>query len=96
MVCLTVILLFAGARVAGIVWWLFDPDRWDDAFGSVIWPVLGLLVVPWTTLAFVLVSPTGVVSVLDAAVLVLALMLDFASLFGGYLRRDQVPGYPSY
>jgi hypothetical protein len=96
MCCLAVVTFFAGARIAGILWWLVDPDRWDDAFGEVYWAILGLIFLPWFTLAFVLVSPTGTVSVFDAVVLVLALMLDFASWFGGYLRRDQVPGYSSY
>jgi len=93
MCCLAVILFFMGPRVAGIFWWIFDASRWDDAFGSWIWPILGLIFLPWFTVAFVLVAPTGSVTLIDCAVLVLALMLDFASLFGGYLRRDDVPGY---
>jgi hypothetical protein len=93
MCCLAVILFLVGPRIMGLIWWLFDPSRWDDAFGSWIWPILGLVFLPWFTVAFVLVAPTGTVSLLDATVLVLALMLDFASLFGGYLRRDEVPGY---
>jgi hypothetical protein len=96
MVCLLVILLFAGPRTGGILWWILDPDRWNDAFGSFIWPILGLIFLPWLTLAFVLVAPTGSVTVLDAFVLVAALMLDFASLFGGYLRRQSAPGYSGY
>jgi hypothetical protein len=93
MCCLGVILFFVGPRIAGLVWWLFDPDRWDDAFGSLIWPILGLIFIPWFTFAFVLVAPTGEVSVFDAFVLVLALMLDAMGWFGGYLRRGEVPGY---
>jgi hypothetical protein len=96
MACLFVIMLLAGPRIAGVVWWLFNPDRWDDAFGSVIWPVLGLIFFPWFTVAFVLVAPSGSVSVFDAVILAGALLLDFASLFGGYLRRDSMPGYSSY
>ncbi len=96
MFCLAVILFFAGPRIAGIIWWIFDPGRWDDAFGSILWPILGLVFVPWFTVAFVLVAPTGSVTVFDGVVLVLALMLDFASFFGGYLRRQSVPGYPGY
>jgi hypothetical protein len=93
MCCLAVIFLFMGPRIAGLIWWLLDPGRWDDAFGSVIWPILGLIFIPWFTFAFVLVSPSGEVSVFDAVILVLALMVDFMSWFGGYMRRDQVPGY---
>ena len=90
MCCLAVIFVFAGPRIAGLLWWLFDPDRWDDAFGSLIWPILGLIFIPWFTFAFVLVAPTGDVSVFDIFVLVLALMVDFAGWFGGYLRRGDV------
>ena len=96
MCCLTVVLCVVGPRIAGALWWIVDPGRWDDAFGSVIWPILGLMFLPWFTIAFVLVAPTGSVTLLDCGVLVLALMLDFASLFGGYLRRDQVPGYSGF
>jgi hypothetical protein len=94
MCCLAVLLFFIGPRITGLVWWLFEPDRWDDAFGSVIWAILGLLFIPWFTVAFVLVAPSGEVSVVDAAVLVLALMLDFCTFFGGYLRRNEVPSFP--
>jgi hypothetical protein len=96
MVCLFAIMLLAGPRAAGVLWWIVDPDRWDDSFGSLIWAILGLIFLPWFTLVFVLVAPTGVVTLLDAAVLVAALMLDFASLFGGYLRRQSMPGYSGY
>jgi len=54
-------LLFAalGPRFAIIAMWLFG-DRVDAAFGSALWPLLGLLVAPWTTLMYLLAwSPVG-------------------------------------
>ena len=51
----------------GAFWWLFQPVRWEAAFnnwagGSLwwIWPVLGIIFVPWTTIMYVIVAPGGV------------------------------------
>ena len=33
-------------------WWIFG-DKVDAAFSSWIWPLLGLIFLPWTTLAYV-------------------------------------------
>ena len=55
-------LLFAafGPRFAIIAMWLFG-NRVDLAFGSWLWPLLGLLIAPWTTLMYLLVwSPSAV------------------------------------
>jgi hypothetical protein len=41
-------------RLALLVWWIFG-DRVELAFDSWIWPLLGLLFLPWTTLAYLLV-----------------------------------------
>ncbi len=54
MCCLALIAGFIGPRLAAVLWWIFDPTRWDLAFGSWFLPVLGILLLPWTTLAYVL------------------------------------------
>ena len=57
------LLLFAafGPRFAIIAMWLFG-DRVDLAFSSWLWPLLGLLLAPWTTLMYLLMwsFPGGV------------------------------------
>jgi hypothetical protein len=66
---------------------------WQAAFNSFIWPLLGFIFVPWTTLMYVLVAPDGVVG-FDWIWLVLAVLADigvYAS--GGYGNRDRIPGY---
>ena len=55
MCCLALTAGFLGPRFAALVWWIIDPTRWDLAFSSWFWPVLGILLLPWTTLAYVLV-----------------------------------------
>ena len=54
MCCLFTTLLLLGPRVAGALWWLVQPIRWQAAFNdSWLWPVLGLIFVPWLTLMYV-------------------------------------------
>ena len=55
MCCLVLIAGFIGPRFALFVWWIFG-DQVDRAFDSWIWPLLGLFFLPWTTLAYVLMS----------------------------------------
>jgi hypothetical protein len=93
--CLVILTLLAGPRVGIIFWWLINPDRWDRAFDTFVWPLLGFLFFPWTTLMFVAVAPTGNPVDLDWLWLGLAFMIDLFSLGGGYGTRRSVPGYPA-
>ena len=62
MCCLWTVLVFLGPRIASIIWWIVEPARWVGvAFDSALWPILGILFLPWTTLMYVLVAPGGVV-----------------------------------
>jgi hypothetical protein len=92
--CLFFTTLLLGPRIAIIFWWLFEPSRWDHAFSSYVWPVLGFIFFPWTTLIFVAVAPYGNVADFDWVWLALAFFVDIAALTGGgYTNRNRVPGY---
>ena len=93
MCCIFTILVFLGPRVAGIIWWLARPLQWQAAFnGSWLWPVLGLVFLPWLTLMYVIVAPGGIVG-FDWFWLGLALVADLAAYGGGgYGNRDRL-GY---
>jgi hypothetical protein len=93
MCCVFTILIFLGPRVAGLIWWLAQPLRWQTAFNnSWLWPVLGLVFLPWLTLMYVIVSPGGIVG-LDWLWLGLALVADIGSYGGGgYGNRNRL-GY---
>ena len=61
--CLFVVLAAAFPRVAAILYWLVEPARWSRAFdGAWVWPLLGIIVLPITTIVWVIVSPNGVAS----------------------------------
>ncbi len=93
MCCAFTTLVLLGPRFAGLLWWLIQPARWTAAFnGSWLWPVLGLIFVPWLTLMYVIVAPGGIVG-LDWLWLGLALFADIGSYSGGaYGNRDRL-GY---
>jgi len=92
--CVFFLMLLAGPRVAGVFWWIFAPGRWDAAFSSAIWPILGILIVPWTTLMFVSVAPFGNVEGWDWMWLGLGFFADLAMhASSGYSNRNRVPGY---
>ena len=62
MCCFFFLFVALGPRFAIIAMWLFG-NRVDLAFGSWVWPFLGVLVAPWTTLMYLLAwSPVGGVS----------------------------------
>ena len=93
--CLFLSLLLFGPRIVIIFWWLIEPLRWSAAFDTFIFPFLGFLFLPWTTLMYVLVSPFGLDG-LDLLWLGLAVAADIASYAGGaYGGRGRVPGYGS-
>ena len=93
MCCLFTTLLLLGPRVAGAIWWLVQPARWTTAFnGSWLWPVLGLVFVPWLTLMYVIVAPLGITG-FDWVWLGLALVADIASYSGGGYGNRKRLGY---
>ncbi|MFR9805417.1 hypothetical protein ACL02T_24495 [Pseudonocardia sp. RS010] len=89
--CLLVGLLLFGPRVVDVLWWLLDPVRWDATFGTVLWPIIGIVFLPLTTLIYVLVAPGGIAG-LDAVWLALAFLVDLSGYAGGrrYGRRRSV------
>ena len=98
MCCFFTLLVFLGPRIAGIFWWLIQPTRWVgatevSAFNSWIWPVLGLIFLPWSTLMYVLVAPGGIVGLWEWLFLILAVVIDIGSYTGGgYGNKDRIPG----
>ena len=79
MCCLALSAGFIGPRFALFLWWVFG-DKVGAAFSSWIWPLLGLLFLPWTTLAYVLAW--GPVKVSGAGWLLVAIgvFLDLATI----------------
>lgn len=89
MCCVLAVLAVFGSRLAAIAWYFVDTARWSAAFSNILWPILGVIFLPWTTMAYVLMSPGGVDG-LQWLVVVLGLLIDIGSVGGGdYSRRNR-------
>ena len=93
MCCFFTLLLVLGPRFAGAIWWLFNPSYFKVIFSSWIWPLLGLIFLPWATLMYVIVAPGGIMG-FDWIWLGLAVLADLSTYAGGgYGNRERIPGY---
>ena len=76
--CLLVLLATFAPRLVLVLMWIFG-DMVDRAFSGFVIPLLGLVVLPYTTLFYVLAwSPVGGVSGWGWAFVVTGLLLDVA------------------
>ena len=92
MCCFFALFAALGPRFAIIAMWLFG-NRVDAAFGSALWPLLGLLVAPWTALMYLLAwSPVGGVSGGEWILVGLGVMLDIAT----YAAKPAQSRYATY
>lgn len=93
MCCFFTTLLLLGPRFAILIWWLIRPVLFNTMFATWIWPLLGLIFLPWTLLMYLIVGGGGVIG-FDWVWLGLAFIADIASYSGGaYGNRDRMPGY---
>lgn len=88
MCCLALIAGLIGPRLALFIWWVFG-DKVDAAFDSWVWPLLGLLFLPWTALAYVVMwSPVGGVEGWEWLVVALGVALDIATYSSRAVRSS--------
>lgn len=92
MCCFLSTLLFFGPRLAFLVYWLLPYGRAKTylAFHTFIWPLLGWIFLPWTTLAYVIFFP---IVGFDWIFIGLALLADIAAYSGGYRNRRAARRY---
>jgi hypothetical protein len=77
--CIALLAWGLGPRIVLAGWWIFGNEV-DLAFGSWVWPLLGLLFLPWTTLFYVIAwSPIGGVSDAEWLLVALGVVLDVAT-----------------
>lgn len=91
MCCFFTSLMLLGPRFGILVWWLLNPIRWELAFQSFIWPFLGFLFLPWTTLMYVGVGMNGLTG-FDWVWMGMAVLADIGMYAGGgYGNKDRLP-----
>lgn len=85
--CLAALIGLLTPRVLIILIWIFS-DYLQRAYETVLWPILGFLFLPLTTLAYAFaINQNGQVTGFYAALMVLAVILDLGLIGGGATRR---------
>ncbi|MFC1921786.1 hypothetical protein ACFLY4_00725 [Chloroflexota bacterium] len=92
MCCFFATLFFFGPRLAFLIYWLLPAGQLKIAatFNTFIWPLLGLIFLPWTTLMYVIVYP---IVGFDWLWLGLAVLADISSYAAGATRRKDASWY---
>lgn len=93
--CLLAFTIVLAPRVILILAWLFS-ERWDVVWGGTwLWPLLGILVAPYTTVMYILSwSPAGIVG-WDWMWIFLGVLLDIMKWGQVLQNRNSIPGYPA-
>ena len=89
MCCFFTTLVLLGPRFAILIWWLIRPIYYNLVFSTWIWPLLGVIFLPWTTLMYLIVGGGPLIG-FDWVWMGLALLTDLGSYGGGaYGNRDR-------
>lgn len=93
--CFVLLLGAFAPRVALVLMALFNNEITKAFDGSWLVPFIGWLVLPYTTLIYVLISWwQGGVYGFNWFFVILAFLLDISSYFGSYQRRTEIRTYP--
>ena len=89
--------MFAGLfpRLGLFIIWIARPVMVDAAFSTWIWPLLGFIFLPFTTLMYVILWQAGGLNGWDWFWVGLAAVLDIGHWASSWTQRRQVPGYPA-
>jgi hypothetical protein len=96
MPCLFALVAAAFPRLGTLFIWLARPAMFNAAFnGSWLWPVLGIVFLPFTTLMYVILwSPVFGLYGWNLFWLILAVFIDISHwTSSAYYNRNRIPGY---
>jgi len=95
MPCLFGCLALVAPRVAIILVWLFS-EYLEEAYQTTIWPVIGFLFLPVTTLAYAWawhIEPLGSVEGVGLFVVVVAVLIDLGIVGGNAREKKKTRGF---
>jgi hypothetical protein len=79
--CLFALILAGFPRIVTLIYWMLNPLYTSGLFSNWFIPVLGIICLPWTTLAYILVGKNP--GVFEIIILVFAFFLDISTYGGG-------------
>ncbi len=97
MCCFTTLFLVLISRLGIVYWWLANPQSHElpfrswvipglPAFPGWLWTLVGAIVLPWTTLAYLFLFPGGITGY-EWLLLGVAFLVDLAGHGGTYRSR---------
>ena len=96
MPCLFAMIAGIFPRLGTIFIWIARPQLFSAAFSSWIWPVLGIIFLPFTTLMYVILWPPTGLHGFDWFWLFMAVVIDLMHWSSTvYQNRNSIPGYAS-
>ncbi len=93
--CIFVLIAGLFPRLALFIVWVARPKMVDAAFDTWIWPLLGIIFLPFATLMYVVLWRTGGLSGWDWFWIALAAFLDLVHWGTSWTQRRAAPGYPA-
>jgi hypothetical protein len=94
--CLFVAFMSFFPRLAFLMVWIARPKLVDAAFDTFFFPFIGILLLPFTTLMYVVLYQPGGLSGGDWVWISIAVLFDVAHMVGSYVGRDQLTSsYPT-
>jgi hypothetical protein len=92
--CLILLLGSFAPRLALAIIWLINDEITEAFDGSILIPLVGFFLLPYTTLTWVLFNWfTGDVEGFDLFVVAFAFVVDIGSYIGGWSRRHEARSY---
>ena len=80
-------------RLGVFIIWLARPALVDAAFSTFIWPLLGIIFLPFATLIYVVLYTPGIgLTGWEWLWVILAGLLDISHWAASYTQRNQIPG----
>jgi hypothetical protein len=87
--CLFALITVLSPRLGIIILWVFT-NYVQLAFDTWIWPLLGLIFLPWTTVMYILVAaPVGGITVWGWLFVAIGLLMDLSGYAQSYANREQ-------
>ena len=89
--CLFALLGGLFPRLAVFILWIARPERVDAAFSTFLWPLLGIIFLPFATLMYVVLYSVGGLSGWEWFWVAIAGVLDIAHWGVGASQRNDLP-----
>lgn len=91
--CLLAFAIAFAPRVMLILAWIFS-ERWDRVWDTWLWPVLGIVFAPYTTIMYMLVYTPNGIEGWDWMWIIMGVILDVMKWGQVAANRNRIPGYP--